>query len=95
MSAVFYVNNLDQSADLEKLEYLFTTVGDIKSLKLEIHEKTTRGYAVVEMETEQQAMDCIERFTGFSALGRALSLSVEKLLPRIIATTSKIRQSGN
>ncbi len=94
MSAVFYVNNLDQSADLEKLEYLFTTVGDIKSLRLEMHEKTTRGYAVVEMDTEQQAKDCIERFSGFSDLGRALSLSFVKLLPRVIAApTLKSKKS--
>lgn len=75
MSNIFYINNLGQKDDLSELESLFTTVGDVESLRLEIDQKTNRGIGVVEMKTEQQALDCIERFDGHVVIGQTLSVT--------------------
>lgn len=88
MSNIFYVNNLSQTSDLAQLEFLFSTVGDVKNLQLEMYPETSRGFAVVEMETDQQAADCVERFRGESAFGQALSITLEKLPVRVPGAVS-------
>jgi len=85
LSKIFYVNNLAQSINLAELESLFTMVGDVESFRVETHPQPykTTSIGVVEMATEQQAADCIERFHGQSALGQTLSVVADKLKYRL------------
>ncbi len=81
MGKFFYVNNLGQSADLSEFELLFTTVGDVESLRLESYQESDRGFGVFEMKTEQQAIDCIDRFHGKSLKGQTMSICSNKPKP--------------
>lgn len=77
-SKIFYVNNHGQAVDVSELESLFTSVGDVESFRMEIHQESQREFGVVEMKTEQQAQDCIERFHGQFVIGQTLSVSASK-----------------
>lgn len=81
MSKTFYVSNLGQAMDLTKLEHFFTTVGDVESLRLVIQQESNRGFGIVEMSTEQQAIDCIERFNGQVVIGQRLSVTANRPKP--------------
>ena len=82
MSNIFYVNNLEQAVDLGALESLFTTVGDVESLRLVKYHESTRLFGIVEMKTPQEAVDCVERFNGQSVVGHTLSMSANKPKPQ-------------
>lgn len=66
---------------------MFTMVGDVESFRVETQAQPykTTSIGVVEMATEQQAADCIERFHGQSALGQTLSVVADKLKYRLEA----------
>lgn len=73
--------------NLAELESLFTMVGDVERFSVETVPDAykTTSIGVVEMATEQQAADCIERFHGQSALGQTLSVVADKLKYRLEA----------
>lgn len=76
MNNIFYVSRLG-SISLTELESLFSLVGDVKSAHEEalLHSTVGTQFGVIEMQSEQQASDCIERFNGHEILGQRLSLS--------------------
>lgn len=80
MSNVLYVNRVSR-ADLEDLEALFTTVGDVKNCHVETLLNSDRDtqFGVFEMATEQHAFDCIERFNGYRyEVDRYLSVAADR-----------------
>lgn len=77
MSNVFYVSRLKEGFELSDLEALFTTVGDVRAFRAETSNMNTQ-LGVFEMETPQQAIDCVARFNGQTEQGQFLSLSSNK-----------------
>lgn len=75
-----YVRNLGSAIDSSLLEDLFTTVGDVKSVVVRLESKsgTERLVAHIQMETEQQASDCIDRFHGHESHGQILIVTEDK-----------------
>ena len=76
MSSIIYVNPLGQIL-LSELESLFTLVGDVRSMQARDLTDSAVGtrFGVIEMETPQQAADCIERFNGHQLLGHRLAVT--------------------
>lgn len=74
MGKRLYIRNLDERVDSDTLEEMFSSVGDVSSAKVEVKEVRNRQYRVgyVEMRTDQQAMDGIERFHGLKMNGQTL-----------------------
>jgi RNA recognition motif-containing protein len=66
MSARLSVRNLSELMSSDSLEELFGSVGDVKSVRIEIKQIRGRDYRVgyVEMDSAQSAQDGIERFHG-------------------------------
>lgn len=60
---------------------MFTMVGDVQSFRVEAPPQPykTTSIGIVEMATEQQAADCIERFHGQAVSGQTLSVVADKL----------------
>jgi hypothetical protein len=79
MNNVFYISRLGPIS-LVELESLFSLVGDVKSIHAEalMHSSVGTRFGIIEMENEQQASDCIERYNGQQELGQTLSLSRAK-----------------
>lgn len=97
MNNTFYVNNLREAGDLSELEEMFSLVGDVQSQRLVAHEHESRaaGVGVFEMASEQQAVDCIERFHGVSALGQTLSVTAKKPAPRPTVTPLPVKRRAS
>lgn len=83
LSKVFYVNNIGDDSSFSELACLFSNVGDVESLTLEVNTESARGmsFGVVEMATADQAQDCVARFHGEMLMGSRLSMSSNK--PRV------------
>lgn len=72
-----YVGNLSYSVDEESLGDLFAEVGEVISVKV-IKDKETgqsKGFAFVEMASEQDARNAIEKLNHTEFSGRALNVS--------------------
>ncbi len=78
VNSTFYVSHLGQAFDLSELEMLFTTVGDVKSMRWENIRQGSRRVGIIEMRTDQQASDCIELFNGYNFVGQRLSVSASR-----------------
>ncbi len=72
-----YVGGLSYGTTEESLVDLFLEAGEIDSVKLITDRDTGRskGFAFVEMSTDQGAQDAIKRFNGRELDGRRLSVS--------------------
>jgi RNA recognition motif-containing protein len=68
------IRNLAASIDASTLEDMFMSVGNVESATILLDEITglSQGLARVEMSTDQEAADCIERFHGQERSGRIL-----------------------
>ena len=77
MSRKLYVGNLPFSLNDKSLADLFAEVGLVQSAKVIIDRDTGRskGFGFVEMDSPALAKDAIQKFNGFSHLGRALKVS--------------------
>lgn len=97
MNATFYVSRV-QSDELEGLENLFTTVGDVKSCHLAMIPDSGHQseFGIFEMATEKQTSDCVERFNGYLySAGRTLSLSMRLPVRRPPAPLPVKRKAAN
>ena len=77
MGNKLYVGNLPFSATEEALTEAFTKVGNVDSVKI-ISDRATgrsKGFAFVEMNSEELAMKAIESLNGQDFGGRALKIS--------------------
>jgi RNA recognition motif-containing protein len=74
------IRNLSDLVTADMLEEMFSSVGEVKSARIEIKQIRSRDYRVgyVEMENEQSAADGIDRFHGQSKHGSVLVVTEDK-----------------
>ena len=80
METKLYVGNLSFSTSEEDLRELFTQAGTVKSATL-IKDRDTgrsRGFAFVEMETEEEAQKAITMFHDQEYQARALTVNIAR-----------------
>jgi RNA recognition motif-containing protein len=72
-----YVGNLNYNATEEDLRKLFSGVGQVVAVNVITDRETGRskGFAFVEMETEEDAQEAIERLSNQQFLGRTIRVS--------------------
>lgn len=83
MGKRLYVRNLDVLVDSDRLEQIFSSVGEVTMASVEVKTVREKPYRVgyVEMNTEQEAADGIERFHGHKLNG--LELVVTEDIPHV------------
>jgi RNA recognition motif-containing protein len=64
----------------DMLEEMFGAVGDVKSVRIEVKQIRDRDYRIgyVEMDSEQSAVDGIERFHGHMKHGFSMVVTEDK-----------------
>ena len=80
MSSKLYVGNISFNMEEEKLEEVFSSYGEVKSTKI-IKDRDTgrsRGFAFVEMSSEEQAQEVISQLDGQEVEGRNIRVSAAK-----------------
>lgn len=85
MGNKLYVGNLPYSATSESLEGYFTQVGTVSSAKVITDRESGRskGFGFVEMASEDEAMNAIEKLNNSQFEGRAIRISEAKpMAPR-------------
>jgi RNA recognition motif-containing protein len=77
MNRRLYVGNLSYNTSEETLEGLFAAAGAVQSVRVMTDRVTgrPRGFAFVEMETEEGARAAIEQFNDTELDGRRLSVN--------------------
>lgn len=77
MNQKLYVGNIPFSTDEQALEGLFAQAGEVQSVRVMRDQATgrARGFAFVEMKTEEGARTAIDRFHGAEMGGRALTVN--------------------
>jgi RNA recognition motif-containing protein len=80
MSKKLYVGNLPYSATDQTLADAFSECGTVESAKVIMDRDSGRskGFAFVEMSSESEATNSIQRFNGSQLEGRAISVSEAK-----------------
>lgn len=80
MGKKLYVGNLPFSVDSDSLQTLFAEFGTVESAKVITDRDTGRskGFAFVEMSTDDEAQKCIESMNGREHGGRQLNISEAK-----------------
>ena len=77
MGKKLYVGNLPFSATDESLHEMFAQSGSVTSAKIIMDRDTGRskGFGFVEMASEQEASDAIQKLNGQSVGGRAITVA--------------------
>jgi RNA recognition motif-containing protein len=80
MGKKLYVGNLSYSASEQGLADAFAQVGSVESAKIITDRETGRskGFAFVEMSTDQEALNAISQLNGSQLEGRAMTVSEAK-----------------
>lgn len=80
MEAKLYVGNLSYTATEDDLRALFAQAGTVKSVMVIKDRETGRskGFAFVEMETEDEAQKAISLLNGSQFMERALTVNVAR-----------------
>lgn len=80
MSKKIYVGNLSYDVTNTDLESRFSDFGKVVSVKLITDMETGRskGFAFVEMDTEEDALKCIDNLDGQDFCGRGLKVNIAK-----------------
>src|SRR5678810_1082444 len=77
MSKKLYVGNLAFQTTTQDLQQLFAQAGSVQSAQI-IEDRDTgrsKGFAFVEMSTDDEAAAAIEQFNGKEVAGRALKVN--------------------
>ena len=80
MSTKLYVGNLAFQTTSQELQELFTQAGTVESASV-VEDRDTgrsRGFAFIEMSTQDEANSAIEQFNGKEVGGRALKVNEAK-----------------
>src|SRR2546428_12431312 len=79
MGKKLYVGNLPFNATDEALQEIFAQAGSVQSAKIITDRDTGRskGFGFVEMSTDQEAADAIQKFNGVEYGGREQTAIVE------------------
>ena len=83
MNRKLYVGNLSFRTEEQAVESLFTEAGPVESVRL-MRDKATgqsRGFAFVEMQSEEGAQAAIDRFNGQELEGRRLTVNEARPQP--------------
>src|SRR5205823_12389200 len=77
MGKKLYVGNLPFSATDESLQEIFAQAGSVQSAKIITDRDTGRskGFGFVEMSTDQEAADAIQKFNGADYGGRNMTVA--------------------
>ncbi len=80
MGKKLYVGNLPFSTTEESLTSVFSAYGTVDSVKIITDRDTGRskGFAFVEMSSDQEAADCIAQLNGQEHEGRQMNISEAK-----------------
>jgi cold-inducible RNA-binding protein len=80
MSTKLYVGNLSFQTTSQELEALFAQAGTVQSANVMEDRDTgrSRGFAFVEMSTQEEATSAIEQFNGKEVGGRAMKVNEAK-----------------
>jgi len=80
MSTKLYVGNLSFSLTEEKLAEIFAQAGNVVSAEILMDRQTGRskGFAFVEMETEEDAKNAIQMFNGKDIEGRPAVVDIAR-----------------
>ena len=80
MDNKLYVSNLPYSVTDQSLGQMFSTYGSVLSAKIITDKMSGRskGFGFVEMETEQQAAEALEKLNGQEINGRRLNVAVAR-----------------
>lgn len=80
MNKKLYIGNLSFNMDEKSLTDLFTQIGTVESARIVIDRDSGRskGFAFVEMGSEAEASQAIEKLNGSQQLQRAMTVSVAK-----------------
>ena len=80
MENKLYVGNISFQMDEQQLEDTFAAFGNVKSVKIITDRETARskGFGFVEMETADQAQDCISNLDGKDLGGRNIRVNVAR-----------------
>ncbi len=83
MGRRLYVGNLPYSAGEPELKELFSQAGDVESVRVMIDAATgrARGFAFVEMATDEQAAKAATDLNGVEMGGRALTVNEARPKP--------------
>ena len=80
MSTKLYVGNLSFQTTTQELQDLFATAGTVQSASI-VEDRDTgrsRGFAFIEMSSQEEATSAIEQFNGKEIGGRALKVNEAK-----------------
>ena len=77
MGRKLYVGNLPFNATEDSLREVFAQAGNVQSAKIIMDRDTGRskGFGFVEMATEQEAADAIQKFHGVAYGGRPMTVA--------------------
>jgi RNA recognition motif-containing protein len=77
MGKKLYVGNLPFNATDESLQQIFAQAGNVQSAKIITDRDTGRskGFGFVEMSSDAEAADAIQRFNGADYGGRAMTVA--------------------
>lgn len=85
MGKKIYVGNLSYNVDDQSLGDLFSQFGQVESVRVVTDRESGRskGFAFVEMSTDEEASTAIEKLHGSEFSGRAMNVSEAKpMAPR-------------
>src|SRR5262245_65706439 len=77
MGKKLYVGNLPFNTTYESLQEIFAQAGNVESAKVIMDRDTGRskGFGFVEMATDQEAADAIQKFNGSNYGGRNMTVA--------------------
>lgn len=80
MESKLYVGNLSYSATEEELQELFSQAGTVKSVTIVKDRDTgrSRGFAFIEMNSDEEAQKAINLLNGTNYMDRALKINVAR-----------------
>lgn len=83
MGNKLYVGNLPFSATDDSLKEMFAQAGQVESARIITDRDTGRskGFGFVEMSTQQEASDAINKFNGADFDGRSLTVNEARPMP--------------
>src|SRR5207245_11621378 len=95
MGKKLYVGNLPFNATDEALQEIFAQAGSVQSAKIITDRDTGRskGFGFVEMSTDQEAADAIQKFNGAEYGGR--NMTVAEARPMAPREGGRVHRGGS
>ena len=77
---IVYVGGVDNAVTEEILHAVFIPFGEIKSVQIpkNFKENKNRGFAFVEYDLEEDALDCLDNMDGAELYGKVLHVTIAK-----------------